>query len=181
MNISCDWRLGFCEDGDIKILNFLEENMVSPVELSDFVTKSLSHPIESADGNIVESGLYFLMRLGKPDEIPEILCKLILSENHFRHEDIIRIMQDLGDELFIPYIKDAIKLKQKLNYLDHDDYGAFYKQGLWALTSIGTEQAKDAIASFVESDIPELRNAAIYRLEKFEIMNFGDDMNEFDK
>ncbi|MFT3744602.1 MAG: hypothetical protein QM785_09910 [Pyrinomonadaceae bacterium] len=88
----------------------------------------------------------------------------LLELDHFEHEDIIRVLQDNPDPRSVKILAKAIQLKPKLDYLEYDDYGAYYKKCLWALVSIGTAEAFDFIRRCSMSEIPELREQALYRL-----------------
>lgn len=111
--------------------------------------------------------IFFYYLHDSPDNYLDILHSLLMNPNHFQHGEIIRILQDVGSEKSISYLLEAIALKPALSYLDYDDYGAYYKKCLWALTAIGTEEAKTAISFFTASSVPELREEAIYRLSRF--------------
>ena len=52
--------------------------------------------------------------------------------NHFEHEDTILFLEFNPDPGSVPHLREAIELKPKLEYLDYDDYGAYYKKCLWA-------------------------------------------------
>jgi hypothetical protein len=90
----------------------------------------------------------------------------LIDPNHLDHEEIIRYLQDHPDSGSVPYLKEAILLKPALEYLEYDDYGAYYKKCLWALQEIGTPEAVRLIRECAVSDIPELKGEAIYRLSK---------------
>lgn len=90
----------------------------------------------------------------------------LLLTSHREHEAIVRLLQDHPEPESVPYLRQAIALKPSLDYLNYDDYGAFYKKCLWALQEIATPQALDAIQEFARSDIEALRNEAQHRLQR---------------
>ena len=91
---------------------------------------------------------------------------LLKDAKHTEHEDIILFLEFNPDPRSVPHLRDAIDLKPKLQYLDYDDYGAYYKKCLWALQKIGTPEALRIIKDCATSDVPELRAQALYRLAK---------------
>lgn len=97
---------------------------------------------------------------------------------HFEHEDIILFLEFNPDPRSVPHLREAIGLKPMLEYLDYDDYGAYYKKCLWALQKIGTHDALQLIKECAESDIPELREQALYRLRRIEERNQDRPANE---
>ncbi len=86
--------------------------------------------------------------------------------NHFEHEDTILFLEFNPDPRSVPHLREAIELKPKLEYLDYDDYGAYYKKCLWALQEIGTPEAIEIIRESANSNIPELAEQARHRLKR---------------
>jgi hypothetical protein len=118
----------------------------------------------SADG--VEMALCLVSHFASFTECVPLLCDLLLSDFHFRHEDIIRHLQDAADPYAIPFLQKAIALKPDLHYMDYDDYGSYYKKCLWALRAIDTPESIAAIREFAAAGNPLIRREAEYRLSK---------------
>ena len=76
------------------------------------------------------------------------------------------MLQDYPDDARVDYLRGAIDLKPALEYLSYDDYGAYYKKCLWALQEIHTDASLALIRECAESDIPELKEQALYRLKR---------------
>ncbi len=93
--------------------------------------------------------------------------------SHFEHEDIILFLEFNPDTRSVPHLREAIELKPKLKYLNFDDYGAYYKKCLWALQKIGTPDALQVIRECAGSEIPELKDQALYRLKRIEERDQG--------
>jgi len=100
------------------------------------------------------------------EEIFQQKWKKLLDPSHMEHEEIIWFLQTNPNPLSVPYLRKAIELKPSLEYLDYDDYGAYYKRCLWALSAINTEESIVLIRECAESDIPELKDQAIHRLKR---------------
>lgn len=126
-------------------------------QLSDAITLRRSdlveHTLSAASASQVEFSSYF-----------DLACQLLTEDWHISHEDLIGRFQDAEDPQAVPYLRQAIELKARLKYLDYDDYGAYYKRCLWALTAIGTPEAMAVIKKYANSDIEALREQARYRL-----------------
>jgi len=116
-------------------------------------------------------------QLGLPEEWPYPLGMMpqkfietererLLQHDHFDHEAIVHRLQAVPDPASIPYLRQAIAMKPQLPYLHYDDYGSFYKKCLWALQDIATPDALALIVECSHSEVPELRNEALYRLKK---------------
>lgn len=129
--------------------------------------QQLEAAIVNRNADVVEAGLW-LARVGDmPQETYFALaCRLVVEDWHHQHENLIGELQDAEDPRAVPYLRQAIDLKQRLDYLDFDDYGSYYKKCLWALQAIGNEEAIAIIRECATSDIEVLREQAIYRLSK---------------
>lgn len=145
----------------------LLEQQLTTAEVIQSIRQCISELAQAEADDFAQVVLFFYYLLDSPDKHLDILHTLLMNPNHFQHGEIIRILQHVGSEKSISYLLEAIALKPALSYLDYDDYGAYYKKCLWALTGIGTEEAKTAILSFTVSTVPELREQAVYRLSRF--------------
>ncbi|RYD20415.1 MAG: hypothetical protein EOP88_15190 [Verrucomicrobiaceae bacterium] len=135
-------------------------------------TNQFSHAVfqleearDNRDADGVEDGLmpFFNSELGP---VVPLLCELVLLEFHTRHEDIIGLLQKAADARAIPSLRQAVLLKPRLEYLDYDDYGSYYKKCFWALKAIGTPESIAVIREFTASEDPVIREQAAYRYSK---------------
>jgi len=94
------------------------------------------------------------------------LCDRLLQTEQFEHGAIIGYLQDFADPYAIPFLRDAVLMKPRLVYLDHDDYGSYYKKCFWALKAIGTSGAIAVIQEFASSTDSIIRKESLYRLSK---------------
>lgn len=144
----------------------LLEQQLGVLQLMRSIRQCVSELAQVEADEFVQVVLFFYYLHDSPDAYLDILHSLLMNPDHFQHAEIIRILQDVGSEQSISYLLEAIALKPALLYLGYDDYGAYYKKCLWALTAIGTEEAKVAISFFTRSPVPELREQAVYRLSR---------------
>jgi HEAT repeat protein len=116
----------------------------------------------------VEIALALIFRYEPSADYVPLLCELLLADFHTRHEDIILALQHAAAPYSIPYLKEAVLLKPRLEYLAYDDYGAYSKKCFWALRAIGTPEAIAVIREFTSSEDLVAREQALYRLSKLE-------------
>lgn len=139
---------------------------VDESSIPEQVRRSLVEATASKDGDAVEAALTLGFLFAMPENIVDLVHGIILEQWHSRHEDMIRILQDAADPRSVEVLRQALQLKPKLGYLDFDDYGSYYKKCLWALQSIGDEDATDVIRACAESQDDALRSQALYRLKR---------------
>lgn len=138
-------------------------------DVQSVVREQLEAAIDNKHARVVEAALLLAPAFEVPREtFFDLSCRLLTEDWHISHEDIIRQLQDAEDPRAIPFLKQVIELKPRMDYLDYDDYGAFYKKCLWALKAIGTEEAIAVIRDCASSNIEALRDEARYRLTKIE-------------
>ena len=146
----------------------IREESLTHDEIKDSISSLLLEPLDPTDASFVEAALGLIGRVGVPDNWLEILSKLAIDINHRRHEDIIGMLQRCRNPKSVSILKKAILLKPKLEYLEYDDYGSYYKKCLWALQDVGTEEALLVIRECTKSDDSALREQAEYRLSKIQ-------------
>ncbi len=95
-------------------------------------------------------------------------CAKLVREDHKEHEALIRSLQLAADPYAIPFLREAVLLKPRLDYLAYDDYGSYYKKCFWALRAIDTPEAFSVIREFASSADPAAKEQALYRLSKIE-------------
>jgi hypothetical protein len=144
----------------------IREESLTHDKIKEAISELLLETIDTNDADFVESALGLIGRVGEPDNWFEILCKLVLDINHNRHEDIVGFLQHCQDPSSVPILKKAILLKPKLEYIEYDDYGSYYKKCLWALQDIGTDEAILVIRDCAKSADFALKEQAEYRLSK---------------
>jgi hypothetical protein len=145
----------------LKELPFDEHGAVN--EVRQQLTAALKHE----NGDLVEIVLLAarIFNVAESD-YTDLLWLLLIKDWHHSHEDIIRLLQNSRDTRVISFIKRAIDLKPRLEYLAHDDYGSYYKKCLWVLQSIGTAEAIAVIHDYTGAQDSALREQALYRLSK---------------
>ena len=126
----------------------------------------LQQACDDRNADDVEFALGLFFRFQPTANYVPLLCELLVADFHTRHEDIIGALQDAADTCSIPFLRQAVLLKPQLEYLDYDDYGAYYKKCFWALRAIGTPDAIAVIREFTTSEDSAASEQALYRLSK---------------
>ena len=154
--------------GRIGESEFCELYGVNAEHVADEVAQLLELGRSTGFAEYVELAFVVASRFSVPESSLECVQSLVGATWHRSHEELIRLLQDWRNPGSVDALCIAIKLKPLFHYLEYDDYGAFYKKCLWALASIGTEDAFAAIKMHANSDIPALREQAAYRMGKLQ-------------
>lgn len=88
----------------------------------------LEHGKAIRDGNWIEEGMGQGWSLAGrfPENAKDVVEELVAESFHTQHEDMIGLLQGWRSPSSISALIRAIELKPKLEYLDYDDYGAYY-------------------------------------------------------
>lgn len=92
----------------------------------------------------------------------QVLNELIIVKWHTQHENIVMLIQKIGNEESIEYLNKAIYLQ--LEYLEWDDNYAFQTKCVRALASIGGTKAVTALKAIAEIDNPIIKKLAKRKL-----------------
>jgi len=144
--------------------DFLKTYGIEDAKVPEEVSSLLRQAAANHNGDFVEFALLLGFSISMPADILELIHELILEDWHMQHEDMISIMQKKASPTSITFLQHAIRMKPKLNYLDYDDYGAYFKKCLWALRAIGTPQAIFAIEECAASQDIVLKEQAEHQL-----------------
>lgn len=152
--------------GKIDRIEFCKNFGFASQEIPAEVGRLLSIATQSRDKETVAYALLLGFWFGFPENVAARIHDLIGQEWHQGHEDMISLLQDFKDPDSIPYLQTAIELKPALEYLEYDDYGAYYKKCLWALAAIGTRHALAVIEDCTKADDKVLAKEARCRLKR---------------
>jgi hypothetical protein len=94
------------------------------------------------------------------------LCRLVDADWHFRHQDVVSVLQDMGMK-----DRDTIDAlfrvtQTKWPYLDYDESRALATKAIWALGNIANDAADAELRFLAESDEPRLRDEAVNQLRR---------------
>jgi HEAT repeat protein len=115
------------------------------------------------DPDAFEQALGECFRSGHLQGLCELLAGVLAGDWHFRHEDVVRAIQDLRCAEAVPALeRRAVDCPQ---YLAWDENWALARKCSWALADIGTEEAKDALLRLSTSGIEKIEGFAQKRLD----------------
>jgi len=130
----------------------------------NYVLKLLEKAYEEQNPEDVEHSLSiaFLFDLFS-EEYTLVLIKLLESDWHFRHEDIVSAFQKLR----LPETVNILytTAQKQFKYLEYDDYYALAVKCIWALRKIGTAEAKEKLEILAQSSNKVIREKALKRLK----------------
>jgi hypothetical protein len=126
----------------------------------------LQQASDDRNADDVEFALSLLFHFQPTADYLPLVCELLAADFHTRHEDIIGALQAAADARSIAFLRQAVLIKPRLEYLAYDDYGSYYKKCFWALRAIGTPDAIDVIREFTTSEDSAASEQAVYRLSK---------------
>ncbi|RZL32198.1 MAG: hypothetical protein EOP00_34230, partial [Pedobacter sp.] len=99
-------------------------------------------------------------------EFVNFLCDLLEYDWHFDHEDVVQILQKIGDAQAINILhKTALR---KFEYLEYDDSKTLARKCTWALADIGTKEAKAALIELTSNSNKEIAGFAQKRIDNWE-------------
>ena len=94
-----------------------------------------------------------------------ILCELLREKWHYRHQDIVALLQGIKSQKSADCIyKVAL---QKFEYLSYDSTYSLPRACIHALAAIGSNEAIDKLVDLSKCDIVEVRTCAQKKLDEF--------------
>ncbi len=92
--------------------------------------------------------------------------KLLISDWHYKHEDIATLLQKISSEKSIKYLYDAIELHPE--YLEWDDNYAFEVKCVQAIYHIGMEKSYSYLEELCKHPNVVIRETAQRQLKKLQ-------------
>lgn len=147
---------------------FTEKFSVDIRSNPDYVEKLLICAYNEKNADDVEYSLTVAYKFNLITErYVDILCKLLESSWHYRHEDIAKILQSMKSPSSIEYLyRTALT---KFEYLEYDNSYALARKCMWALGDIGTDKAIERLKLLANSEDEELRGYAIEQFNREKI------------
>lgn len=105
------------------------------------------------------------------EKFVDILNELLISTWHFKHEDIVILLQKICSEKSIKYLYDAIELHPE--YLEWDDNYAFEVKCVRAIYHIGKEKSYLYLEELCEHPNAVIREMAQRQIKKLQQKDRG--------
>lgn len=149
--------------GQISKEQFLEINAIS--DIANTIENGFFEAYQSQNADIVDEFIYLTFIFEFFDErIVDVVNKLLVSDWHYKHEDITWILQKISSDKSIEYLYDAIELRPQ--YLEWDDNYAFEVKCVRAIYYIGKEKAFSYLERLCEHPNATISEMAQRQLKK---------------
>jgi HEAT repeat protein len=148
---------------------FLTNYGMSKQEIPAEIEKQLSKALDDRNSDNVELALIIGFKYEFAESVLLILHQLLECTWHFKHEDIIGLLQEFSSPLSVKPLCNAVELKEHLDYLNYDNYGSYYKKCFWALNSVGNEESINTLMEFSNHQDSIISEQAKYSLSKLAI------------
>lgn len=124
----------------------------------------LDEAFRAQDAKDLQSALMVGFNFGFSPEHADVLCRLIDSNWHHSHEDVVSALE----ELRIPQTAQALfRATQWIpKYLEFDESRALASKAIWALGKLPGEEAETKLTILASSENAFLRNAAVQQIER---------------
>lgn len=142
-------------------------------EFSDYLLSEMVMAFESQDAERLGYLIYALFlwdeRMGeqKANELEkflDILNELLISDWHYKHEDITLLLQKISSDKSIKYLYDAIELHPE--YLAWDDNYSFEVKCVRAIYYIGKEKSYSYLEKLCKHSNNVIREMAQRQIKK---------------
>jgi hypothetical protein len=148
-----------------------EFNAQFPIDIknnSQYVIDAINKAIKSKKADELETVIHLIWLTDNKKPFIDILNTLLINPNHRSHQVITKTIQSLKNPSSIKYIEHV--LATKFDYLAYtcSESNVIAKWFSWALYSIGTQEAIDAIKKYAKSDDEGIRSEMLYRLKNIE-------------
>jgi len=129
------------------------------------VRSILEKVAENRDAVKVEEAVVAIDKVGAVKEFTPALVRLLEATWHYKHEDIVLILQELKDARAVDALYRTALIDYE--YLNHDEFFGLARKCTWALADIGTEEAKTKLELLAGSDNENIRGYAKKRLDNW--------------
>lgn len=147
---------------------FLEKFTVNIKSNSDYVEELLNCAYNEKSSDDVDYALTVAYKFNLiTEKYVDILCKLLESDWHYKHEDIARSLQKLKSEKAVDVLyKTALT---KFEYLEYDNSYSLARKCMWALGDINTDKSIAKLKLLSESEDEEIKEYAVEQFNREKI------------
>jgi hypothetical protein len=136
--------------GNISRDEFLRAYPVNVEQDSKHIQQLLSDALSCKQAEDVECALLLGFEFGFSADCVDVLCRLLDADWHQKHEDIVRVLQQLRSPSSVDALCRATSMRHQ--YLEYNDSTALAIKCVWALSKIGTQAALDKLKFIVDND-----------------------------
>ncbi len=144
---------------------FLKKNGITHIE--EVLKCGLEAAYEKGDAENVEDFIYLIFKFEIfSNEYVDILNRLLLSKWHYKHEDIVILLQKISSKKSIKYLYEAIELHPE--YLEWDDNYAFEVKCVRTIYHIGMEKSYSYLEELCKHPNAVIKEMAQRQLKKLQ-------------
>ena len=145
--------------------DFLKQNNI--VNIEEVIAKGLIAAYENKEAESVEVLLYLVFKFEVFNvEYVSIINKLLISDWHHQHENIVILLQKISCFESVDYLNSAIELHPQ--YLSWDDNYAFEIKCVRAIYHIGKEKSFSYLEKLCKHENSIIREMAQRQIKKLE-------------
>lgn len=124
---------------------FVEKLNIGEYDYENFFLEIFHYVYNIKNADYVEFALVACARFGiYNNKFVDILCKLLKEKWHYRHENIVNVLQELKSSKSVQTLYEVIFIKY--DYLHKvDECHALARKCIWALGEMGTHEAYDKL------------------------------------
>lgn len=128
--------------------------------------RKLYNAIKAKDAEQVDIALDKCFESSFPSEYVPALIELLGKSWHYRHEDIVSVLQQLKDSRAVDALYE--EAHSEYEYLNYDDCYGLARKCTWALADIGTPEAKAKLQELAQESNQFVAEYAQKRLNNWE-------------
>lgn len=132
----------------------------------DKVLNALEQAAAGNDPDAIEEAIYQAYENGLVPEFADVFVRLLAIDWHFRHEDVVRAIQQLKPPHAVDLLYETAN--KQYEYLGYDEFFGLARKCTWALADIGTAEAYGRLQQLARSDNPLIAGYAQKRLDNWE-------------
>lgn len=154
--------------GEISRAKFLEQYPIDFKKEKAYIIDGLSRAYLDQSSAAVDDFLSLISfdeNWTQNQKYADIFCGLLREPWHYRHEDIVTLLQGLKDPNTVDCIYEAALAK--LDYMDYDESYSLARKCIHVLADIHSDKALEKLALLAESPIPIVREKAMKQLYYF--------------
>ena len=140
---------------------FLKKYPVDVVNDKDYILLSIAEANNKKSAEDLEFALFLILfnndviyRTG----FDELICKLLKEDWHYKHEELVLILQKLRSPKCVDTLYEIVF--KKFDYLSYDDTYSLGRKCIHALGDINNDEAKKKLELLSKSNVPILREKA---------------------
>lgn len=154
------------QNGNITTEAFKAQFPIDVNRNAPYLIDAINEAMKSAKNKTLNSLINLIYLCDDKTPFVDVLNELMLNPNHKSHQFVVKTLQHLKQPSSVKFIERALETDFK--YLDYtaSEPEVIAKWFSWALFSIGTEEAVNALKKYAQSNNAGIKKEMMYRLSK---------------